>query len=69
MRQEPWVPSLGQEDPLEEETTTHSSVLVWEIPRTEEPGNVQITASQRVRYNWVTEHAHKQKYYKKNQKA
>ena len=46
MRQEPWVPSLGQEDPLEEETTTHSSVLVWEIPWTEEPGNLQITASQ-----------------------
>ena len=35
---EVWVQSPGQEDPLEEEMTTHSSVLVWEIPRTEEPG-------------------------------
>ena len=46
MRQEPWVPSLGQEDPLEEEMTTHSSNLVWEIPWTEEPGNLQDTGSQ-----------------------
>ena len=33
-----WVQSLGQEDPLEEEMTTHSSILAWRIPRTEEPG-------------------------------
>ena len=32
-----WVPSLGQEDPLEQEMTTHSSILVWKIPWTEEP--------------------------------
>ena len=36
--QETWVRSLGQEDPLEKETATHSSVLAWEIPWTEEPG-------------------------------
>ena len=36
--QEMWVPSLGWEDPLEEETATHSSILAWEIPWTEEPG-------------------------------
>ena len=36
--QETWVPSLGQEDPLEKEMATHSSVLAWEIPRTEESG-------------------------------
>ena len=38
--QESWVPSLGQE-PLEEEMATHSSVLAWEIPWTEEPGRLQ----------------------------
>ena len=36
-----WVQSLGQEDPLEEEMATHSSVLAWKIPWTEEPGGVQ----------------------------
>ena len=40
--------SLGQEDPLEKEMVTHSSVLAWEIPRTEEPGGLQSTGSQRV---------------------
>ena len=39
--QEMWVPSLGWEDPLEEEMATHSSILVWEIPWTEEPGGLQ----------------------------
>ena len=36
-----WFPSLGQEDPLEEEMVTHSSILAWEIPWTEEPGRLQ----------------------------
>ena len=35
--QETWVGSLGREDPLEKEMATHSSVLFWEIPQTEEP--------------------------------
>ena len=39
--QETWVRSLGQEDPLEEEMATHSSILVWRIPWTEEPGRLQ----------------------------
>ena len=39
-RQETWVRSLGQEDPLEEEMATHSSILNWEIPWTEEPGGL-----------------------------
>ena len=39
--QEMGVRFLGQEDPLEEEMATHSSVLVWKIPRTEEPGGLQ----------------------------
>ena len=36
--QETWVQSLSQEDPLEEEMATHSSILSWKIPWTEEPG-------------------------------
>ena len=39
--QEAWVQSLGREDPLEKEMTTHSSTLVWKIPWTEEPGMLQ----------------------------
>ena len=39
--QETWVQSLGWEDPLEEGTATHSSVLAWRIPGTEEPGRQQ----------------------------
>ena len=39
--QEMWVQSLGQEDPLEEGMATHSSILAWEIPWTEEPGRLQ----------------------------
>ena len=39
--QETWVRSLGREDPLEEEVATHSSILAWEIPWTEEPGGLQ----------------------------
>ena len=49
--QETWVQSPGREDPLEEETATHSSILAWEIPWTEEPGGLQFTRSQRVRQN------------------
>ena len=45
--QETWVSSLGQEDPLEEGMATHSSVLPWRIPWTEEPGGLQSTGSQR----------------------
>ena len=43
-----WVGSLGWEDPLEEEIATHSSILAWEIPWTEEPGGLQSIGSQRV---------------------
>ena len=45
---EAWVPFLGQEDPLEKEMATHSSILAWEIPWTEEPGGQQSRGSQRV---------------------
>ena len=54
--QETWVPSLGQEDPLEEEMATHSSILAWEIPWTEEPGGLQSRGLQRVGHVLVTEH-------------
>ena len=46
--QETWVPSLGWEDPLEEEVATISSILAWRIPWTEEPGRLQYMGSQRV---------------------
>ena len=48
--QEMWVGSLGQEDPLEGDMVTHSSMLAWEIPWTEEPGGIQFKVLQRVRY-------------------
>ena len=47
-----WVLSLGQEDPLEEGMATHSSILAWRIPWTEEPGRLQPIGLQRVRHNW-----------------
>ena len=46
--QETWVQSLGWEDPLEEEMATHSIILVWKIPWTEEPGRLQSMGSKRV---------------------
>ena len=45
---ESWVQSLGWEDPLEKEMATHSIILAWRIPWTEEPGGLQSTGSQRV---------------------
>ena len=45
--QETWVRSLGWEDPLEKEMTTHSSILTWKIPWTEEPGGLQSMGSQK----------------------
>ena len=45
---ETWVQSLGQEDPLEKEMATHSGILTWRIPWTEEPGGLQSIESQRV---------------------
>ena len=45
---ETWVQSLGQEDPLEKGLATHSSILAWRIPWTEEPGVLQSVRSQRV---------------------
>ena len=49
--QEAQVRSLGLEDPLEKEMATHSSILAWRIPWTEEPGRLQSMGLQRVRHN------------------
>ena len=49
--QETWVQSLVWEDPLEKEIATHSNILVWEIPWTDEPGWLQSMGLQRVRYD------------------
>ena len=52
--QEMQVQSLGWEDPLEKGMATHSSILAWKIPRTEEPGGLQSMVLQRVRHDWAT---------------
>ena len=49
--QKTWVRSQSWEDPLEKGMTTHSSILAWRIPRTEEPGGLQSIGSQRVRHD------------------
>ena len=50
-KQEMRVPSLSWKDPLEEEMATHSSILVWKIPWTEEPDRLQSVGSQRIRHD------------------
>ena len=54
--QETWVQSLSGEDPLEKEMATHSSILAWEIPWTEEPGGLQSMGSQKSQ-TWLTKQA------------
>ena len=56
--QETQVPSLCQEDPLEEGTATHSSILDWRIPQTGEPGRLQSMDHKESDMPEVTEHAH-----------
>ena len=51
---ETWVLSLSQEDPLEKEMTTQSSILAWKIPWTEEPGRLQSIGWQRVGHDQAT---------------
>ena len=53
--QETQVPSLGREGPLEKGMATHSCVLTWRIPWTEEPGGLQSKGSQRVGHDWATD--------------
>ena len=52
------VPSMGQEEPLEKEMATHSSILAWRIPWTEEPGGLQSIGSPRVRHDLGTKQQH-----------
>ena len=52
--QETRDPSLSQEDPLEKEMATHSSIHAWKTPSTEEPGGLQSMGSQRVGHDWAT---------------
>ena len=52
--QDTWVQSQGWKDPLEKGMATHSSILAWRIPWTEEPGRLQSMGSQRVRHDWAT---------------
>ena len=49
-----WSP--GWKDPLEKEMATHSSILAWKIPWTEEPGRLQSMGSHRLRHDWMTEY-------------
>ena len=55
--QETQVWSLGWKDPLGKEMSTHSSILAWKIPWTEQPGELHSKGSQRVGHDWATEHA------------
>ena len=50
-KQETWVRSLGQKEPLEKGMTTHSSILAWRIPWTEKSGRLQSMGSQRIRHD------------------
>ena len=54
--QESWVQPLGWEDPLEDGMATHSSILAWRIPWTEDPGRLQFMGSQRVGHNCLAKH-------------
>ena len=53
---ETWVPSLGQEDPPEQEMAIHSRIIAWRIPWTEEPGGLPSMRLQRVGHDRVTKH-------------
>ena len=59
--QKTWVWSLSWEDPLEEGMVTHSSILAWRIPWTEQPGGLQSMGSQRVTHSWATKHRSRDK--------
>ena len=56
-----WVQSLGLEDHLKEGMATHSIILAWRIPWTEEPGALPSMGSQRVRHDLVTKHQQQEK--------
>ena len=57
------VQFLGREDPLEKRMVTHSSILAWKTPWTEEPGRLQSMGSQRVGHDWATNTCHSRPYH------
>ena len=59
--QETWIWSLDWEDPQEKELATHSSILAWRIPWSEEPGGIDSTRWKRVRHDWETNTKHNTK--------
>ena len=61
---ETWIQSLCWEDPVEEGIATHSSILAWKIPWTEDLGRLQSLRSQRVRHNLVTKQQQQQEVFK-----
>ena len=63
------VRSLGREDPPKEEMATHSSILVWRRPWTEEPGRLQSMGLQRVRHDWAHTHTSKAQLLQKSLKS
>ena len=62
-RQEAWIQSLDQEDPLEKEMATHSSILAWEVPWTEEPGRLQPWGCKRIRRDSATKQQQRYNYF------
>ena len=60
--QKTWVRFLGWEDTLKKEIATHSSILAWRIPWTEEPGRLQSMGLQRIRHNQTTNTLQKRSY-------
>ena len=60
--QETWIQSLSLKDPLEREVATHSIILAWEIPWTDEPGGYSPWGCKRIRHDLVTKHTHAYSY-------
>ena len=65
-KQEMQILSLGWENPLEKEMATHTSILAWRIPWTEEPGGLRSIGSQRVRHNLMTKQQTMLDYYNRH---
>ena len=66
--QETRVQSLGHEDPPEEDMETHSSIFAWESPRTEEPGRLQFTGTQRARHDlWLNNNIYARRWWQQRE--
>ena len=53
-----FIACISREDPLEKEMATHSNILAWKLPWTEDSGGLQSKGSQRMEHDWTTKHAH-----------